>query len=233
MIYDRRRQLNLFLFRVGTIQTGAIMVGLAGAALIGWSDAVTLAQNTLPPPPINVPSELPPIAPPEALPAVNLAPASVPATYLKGHRVYVNGDSPLLLQQVRSVEPTAFVQTYQGRRVIQVGLFSNEVNARQKVDQLAAQGIQSEVTNELMGSALSSGPQTKGYYVVIPAAQADLPQIRDQALRMGVPQHLLSLRDRPLGTHVAVGPFPQKKDAQEVEQYLHKGGLNTRVYFDR
>ncbi len=230
MIYDRRR---LNLFRVRVIQIGALLVALAG--WVGRSSPVTLAQSTaLPPPPITGPADLPPVTPSEGLPAVNLppTPTRTPGSQFKGYRVYVNGDSPLLLQQVRSVEPTAFVQTYQGRRVIQVGLFSNEANAQQKMALLAARGIQSTVTNELVGTALASGPQARGYYVVIPGSQADLPQIREQALRLGVPSHLLALRDRPLGTHVAVGPFLKKKDAAEVEQYLHKGGLNTRVYFD-
>ena len=233
MIYDRHRQLNLG--QVGAIQVGAIMVALTSAGWLVSSVTITWAQSTaLPPPPITGPADLPPVAPPEALPLVNLAPSPVrtPVTHLKGYRVYVNGDSSLLLQQVRAIEPTAFVQTHQGRRVIQVGLFGNEVNAQQKVALLASRGIQAELTNELVGSPLSSAPQAKGYYVVIPANEADLPQIRDQALRLGVPQQLLSLRDRPLGTHVAIGPFPQKKDAAEVEAYLHTGGLDGRIYFD-
>lgn len=231
MVHNRRRQLNL-------IKIGTILVGLAGSGAIG-SSRITLAQSTdlPPPPPVSVPADLPPVAPPEALPPVNLTPTPgrslVAPTNSKGYRVYVNGDSALLLQQVRTIEPTAFVQTYQGRRVIQVGLFSDEGNAQQKVARLAAQGVQSELTNELVGSALTTSPAAQGYYVVIPANQADLPQVREQAMRLGVPAHLLSLRDRPLGTHVAIGPFIQKKDAEEVDQYLSQGGLNTRVFFDR
>jgi hypothetical protein len=233
MIRDRRRQLQATLI----LHSVLTLAGLTGAWLTSSRATVSWAQSpALPPPPpqtLTVPAELPPVAPPDALPPVNVARPSPPVKNLKGYRVYVNGDSPLLLQQVRSVEPTAFVQTYQGKRVIQVGVFNDELNARQKIARLANQGIRSGLTNELVGSPLTTAPLIKGYYVVMPANQADLPQVRDQALRLGVPQNLMTLRDRPHGPHVAVGPFAKKQDAEAVESYLRKGGLEPRVYFDR
>ncbi|MBD2071535.1 hypothetical protein H6F93_29140 [Leptolyngbya sp. FACHB-671] len=59
--------------------------------------------------------------------------------------VYVNGDSPLLLNQVRRVESGAFFQNYDGRQVIQAGVFNQTDSAERRVAELAAQGIGAEV----------------------------------------------------------------------------------------
>ncbi len=55
--------------------------------------------------------------------------------------VYVNDDSAQRLQQVRLVEPKAYIQEYQGHSVIQAGAFSREYNAQQRVGQLRSYGI--------------------------------------------------------------------------------------------
>jgi SPOR domain len=213
---------------------GIVLSSLTGLSGSSFSAFAQTPADLLPPPPPQFGS--PPIAPPEALPSITVPPAqqtTAPAPNVKGYRVFVPGDSALLLQQVRTVEPTAFVQNYQGRRVIQVGVFSNEANARQKLATLASQGIRAEMSDELLGP-VANQPRAKGYYVVIPARRADLPQIREQAIRLGVPSHLTALRDRPLGDHLAVGPFTKRQDAEEVERYLKdKGGMDTRIYRDR
>jgi hypothetical protein len=212
---------------------GGIASGLTGLLVSLTSAWAQTPADLLPPPPPQLGA--PPVAPPAALPSITVPPAqpTAPAPNVKGYRVFVPGDSALLLQQVRAVEPTAFVQTYQGRRVIQVGVFSNEANARQKLATLASRGIRAEMSDELLGP-VTNQPRAKGYYVVIPARRADLPQIREQAIRLGVPSYLTALRDRPLGNHLAVGPFTKKQDAEEVERYLKdKGGMDTRIYHDR
>ena len=63
------------------------------------------------------------------------------------HMVYVNGDSPLLLQQVQRVEPTATLQTFEGQTVILVGMFERSSEANQQVAQLNQQGIQADVAS--------------------------------------------------------------------------------------
>jgi hypothetical protein len=145
----------------------------------------------------------------------------------------VNGDSPLMLQQVKRVELQAFIQQFEGRRVIQAGVFSTEANARQQTEALAAQGIASEITTSNMGSLLP-GNSARGYYVVVPGDRADLPDFRDRAIRLGVQQNSIQLRERPLGPHLAVGPFAQRQQAETMGRYLKdRGQLDTRIYFDR
>jgi hypothetical protein len=55
--------------------------------------------------------------------------------------VYLNGNSDLLLEQVRRIEPGAFRRDYNNDRVIQAGLFISEANAKEQIDRLSAQGI--------------------------------------------------------------------------------------------
>ncbi len=158
----------------------------------------------------------------------NLAPSNRPQ-----YRVFVNGDSSLMLQQVKRVEPQAFIQQFAGRRVIQAGVFSTEANARQQTEALAAQGIASEITTSNMGSLLP-GNSARGYYVVVPGDRADLPDLRDRAIRLGIQRASIQLRERPLGPHLAVGPFAQRQQAETMGRYLKdRGQLDTRIYFDR
>jgi len=55
--------------------------------------------------------------------------------------VYVNDDSAQLLQQVRLVEPKAYIRQFQGRSVIQAGAFTRQYNAQQRIGQLRSYGI--------------------------------------------------------------------------------------------
>ena len=169
-----------------------------------------------------------PVTNPVPNPIPNLAPSNRPQ-----YRVFVNGDSSLMLQQVKRVEPQAFIQQFEGRRVIQAGVFSTEANARQQTEALAAQGIASEITTSNMGSLLP-GNSARGYYVVVPGDRADLPDLRDRAIRLGVQQTSIQLRERPLGPHLAVGPFAQRQQAEAMGRYLKdRGQLDTRIFFDR
>lgn len=169
-----------------------------------------------------------PVTNPVPNPIPNLAPSNRPQ-----YRVFVNGDSSLMLQQVKRVEPQAFIQQFEGRRVIQAGVFSTEANARQQTEALAAQGIASEITTSNMGSLLP-GNSARGYYVVVPGDRADLPDLRDRAIRLGVQQTSIQLRERPLGPHLAVGPFAQRHQAEAMGRYLKdRGQLDTRIFFDR
>lgn len=163
---------------------------------------------------------------------VNQSSPIIAPTNRPQYRVFVNGDSALLLQQVKRVEPRAFIQQFGGQRVIQVGVFSTEANARQQTDALAAQGIASEITTSNVGS-LPGGNSARGYYVVVPGARSDLSDLRDRAIRLGVQQSSIQLRERPLGPHLAVGPFAQRQQAETMERYLKDKGLDTRIFFDR
>jgi hypothetical protein len=85
--------------------------------------------------------------------------------------VLVNGDSPLLLDQVRKVESEAFLQEYDGRQVIQAGLFSEASSANQQAEALEAQGIGAEVVSVSTETTLAARSQNTNY------APSELPPL--------------------------------------------------------
>jgi hypothetical protein len=62
--------------------------------------------------------------------------------------VIINGDSPLLLNQVRQVVPDAFVGEVEGDRVIQAGIFRSRPQASQQARKLSDQGIQAQIVDQ-------------------------------------------------------------------------------------
>lgn len=146
---------------IGLLVLGNVGTAAQVTALPLSSDRVPaqrLAQviEGLPPPPLipagfgGLPA-VEPSSPPSAAPLSspylfpNAAPAT-PATPLEPqYLVLVNGASELLLEQVRKVDSGAFLQTHQGREVIQAGAFSESDRANQQAQVLESQGIVAEV----------------------------------------------------------------------------------------
>ncbi|MDF0555221.1 hypothetical protein [Kamptonema sp. UHCC 0994] len=85
--------------------------------------------------------------------------------------VYVNGDSPLLLQFVQQVEPAATVLLYKERRVIEAGSFFDESSAQLRVLQLRTIGVEAQITNLKDGQEFSEliPFQQPNYYPVTPS----------------------------------------------------------------
>lgn len=131
---------------------------LTGSLVVSAS-TVNVAQaqivRPLPPPPANLPNpgqtpaqrNIPTIFPstpnsnptgiPQSFPANNnFSPTS-------SYRVYVYSTNPRLLEQVRFIEPGAFIRRREG--VIQAGLFTRAENAQRRVRQLATRGINATV----------------------------------------------------------------------------------------
>lgn len=200
--------------------------------LPGYSQETS--NQVLPPPPPLVPSTDLNQAPDQtsnALPreTVFQAPGSYQSTNANRYWVYVNGDSPYLLEQVKAVEPKAFIQEFQGRRVIQVGIFSTETNARQQIETLNARGITAELaTNNLNYPNLA---QVDRYLVVVPADRSSLSALSQQAMRLGIRQDAIQQKDAPLGPHLQIGPFPSHGEAKEINRYLRSAGMDARIYF--
>jgi hypothetical protein len=171
------------------------------------------------PDPFNNPPPVQPI--PETI--------GTPNNFGGGLRVIVESNDPFVLQQVRLIEPGAFFQNYEGRRVIQVGIFSNEANARYQLDRLAQQGVSARIVNRSGGGQASL---KRGYYAVVPGSRNELPRLRDRAIQSGVPAQYIFLRERPLGPHIAIGPYSDARNAQALTDYLNqRANLDARLFF--
>lgn len=121
-----------------------------------------------PPPPVIFGQEAAPGGQSPSVQAPQLPAASPQAA--GQYAVVVNGDSPLLLSQVRTISPNAAIQDNQGQRYILAGLFSNAGQAQQQVAALAAQGIGAQVLSAsgqayptASNQAASGGPSGQAY----------------------------------------------------------------------
>jgi len=150
------------------------------------------------------------------------------------YRVDILGDSPLLLSQVRQMEPKAFVRPGEG--VIQAGVFSDQLNAQSRVRVLAEQGVPAQVRRIAVGvggAGVDAGQvlSDRAYFVIIPGNPKDLPRMANQVVRLGVRREVVSQRDAPRGPHVAVGPFDSRPEADRWNSYFRSVGMDARVYF--
>ena len=150
------------------------------------------------------------------------------------YRVEVEGESPILLNSVRSVEPAAF--TRRGEGVIQVGLFRNSLNAQNMVQRLSDAGIAARVV-QISGNGnafplnVYGEIENEGYFVIIPGQVESLFDIAGKVKQSGIPDNALRLRSAPNGPHVAVGPFFKRDEAERWNTYLRSTGFDSRVYF--
>ncbi|HEY9617786.1 MAG TPA: hypothetical protein V6C64_13145 [Microcoleaceae cyanobacterium] len=196
------------------------------------------------------PTALPPDATTAPPPDTNLPPQSFnpsvtapPAQY----QVVINGDSPYLLEQVRLVEPNASIQQYKGKPIIQAGLFDSEATAQQRVTALTMQGIGATIVppagmtaaTPSMSAVLNVPPgyqevaNTMPYLVIVPTQATEFATLTDQMVRMGVRADAIQAKTAPLGPHLAIGPFAQQSEANYVSDYLRRGGMDARVYYER
>lgn len=230
------------------------------------------AQQQLPEPQIF--DELPPTSSPSPVPSVNVPASPSPSASPMSpgrelnfqapkpsiplrtttpvdnlYRIDVLGDSASLLDQVKQIEPEAFVREEEG--VIQAGVFTDQSNAQARVRALADQGIRAKVTTIAAGSdvgtvysrmpreatpeiaARSRERSYTAYFVVIPGNSRNLSDIVAKVVRLGVKQSAVSEREAPRGSHVAVGPFEERRDAERWSSYLRSAGMDARVYFGR
>lgn len=197
-------------------------------------------QNNLYGAPLSFSYELQQITPPQLLSQRKVL-----------YRVFVNGNSRLLLEQVQKIEPNAFPKQDDGRDVIQAGAFDDRRDARARVEELENIGIQARVEEEFFAPnvrTVRTGRyntsrfddefdfDSTGYFVVIPAPQRDLQDIEEQVRRLALREDQNDLavqwRNQPRGYHVIVGPFEDREIAERWNRYLKDFGLgNARVYY--
>lgn len=88
--------------------------------------------------------------------------------------VYVNGDSPLLLEQVRQVDPTATLQVHEGQQVILAGLFDRSGTAIDRIEQLGQRGIEANMAS-VSSVVLAPDASRENSEVLAQAGLNDLP----------------------------------------------------------
>lgn len=267
---------------LGLLATGSICL------CFGSSQKVAAAPNRQPNSQVTVDTAtgqrlaqvLPPLPTSQG---ANQPPVTVPSSGAVAERymVFVNGNSPLLLEQVRQVQPDAFSQTHNGRSVIQAGLYNSQQNAQAQVQRLSAVGIGASVVTVQRSVAAAYGatvppppgysaqsgsavpiPVTavpdhsvafgqapnrlpappssaalanasRAYYVVVPSGPNTVASLGNQLVTFGVASRLVQTRSEPFGPHVAVGPFGNRAEAEEWNQYLRGFGVDARVHFQR
>ncbi|MEH2338041.1 hypothetical protein [Nostoc sp.] len=172
----------------------------------------------------------------------------------QGYLVYVDSSDFQTLQAIRRIEPSAYIRNFQGRNVIQSGVFNRVSNAQQLVRKLQSQGISNVRISSANGQEIDAGnrdfvgdrsninppKQASRYYVVIPTTQQELPAITEK-IRQNIALYSQDLgrggvhkKTQPRGPHVAVGPFPERFQAEEWNKYLrHIGYGNARVYYGK
>ncbi|WP_265271896.1 hypothetical protein [Nostoc sp. KVJ3] len=169
--------------------------------------------------------------------------------------VYVDGSDFQTLQAIRRIEPSAYIRQYQGRNVIQSGVFNRVSNAQQRVSELQSRGIYNariisfangqeiQPGNSFLDDRNNINPPKQGsrYYVAIPTTQEKLSAIADQ-VRQNLARFSQDLgrsgavleRTQPRGPHVAVGPFSNRFQAEEWNKYLRNIGYrDARVYYGK
>ncbi|MDD1416634.1 hypothetical protein MEN41_19040, partial [Dolichospermum sp. ST_con] len=163
--------------------------------------------------------------------------------------VYVDSSNLQLLQRVRQVEPNAYIRNYNGRKVIQSGVFNGQSNPQQRVKELefnsitGARIVNSENT-ELTPNYSAYNTQNyannyqqekrDSYYVVIPSNANNLRSLGTE-IRQRISINInVFRRNQPLGTHIAVGPFSDRLEAEQWNSYLKNLGYgNARVYYGK
>ncbi len=259
---------NLKLSLVLTIGGGYLFLNPAAAqtnftesrrAEINSNSPILQAQNfsepvPLPPPPSQFPTA--PVPPP---PTIDYGEPFGGSTFdQRGfstlrYAVYVNGDSPWLLQIIREIEWKAVLRKYQNRTVIQVGSFSDRFFAEDLAKFFDFQGIKAQIvklnSGEEFGRAVAEEREnlfppvvqpidyglgdTDAYYVLIPGQSRNLAAIREQVVVLGMPRENIFLTEVP--ANVAVGPFYSETDARRWQRYLQGSGgfRDAELYFGR
>lgn len=154
--------------------------------------------------------------------------------------VYTTPATDRRLAQVRRFVPNASFGDLSGDLVIQVGLFESEADASNQLIRLASQGIAAEMLQvQVNPPRQATLPEVdeidtdRAYYVVIPGDVAELNDLAT-SLRSLLGETTVAILDQPYGTHLSIGPFEVRDDAQLVERLLRERDVsNARVYYDR
>ncbi|OUC13103.1 MAG: hypothetical protein B0A82_19045 [Alkalinema sp. CACIAM 70d] len=200
-----------------------------------------------PPPPPTVFNRATESSTPANTPANNLGVVTVNGTVAQprltaqavvpAYRVLVN-DSTVSLDRAKQIEPQAFITTIGNQRWIQVGAFSTQNAAFQRVQQFANQGIATQVVGVDAQRYSPGQPRTSrttfptGYYVVVPVEVDQINAIARRLVNLGISAQNTNLREKPLGLHFAIGVYGDRQAAEQLSDYLRsEGELDARVFY--
>lgn len=168
--------------------------------------------------------------------------------------VYVDSSDFQVLQRVQQVEGNAYIRNYNGRNVIQSGVFHQQSNAEIRVRELELNGVfgarivnsaNIEITpnNSVQQTAYDNNQNNpnnyqqearKYYYIVIPSHPDNLRSFGTEIRQKISPNINVFMRTQPLGAHIAIGPFSDKSEAEIWNSYFQNSGYgNARVYYGK
>jgi len=94
----------------------------------------------------------------------------------------------------------------------------------------------SEMPSESLSESGTVAPlalQADAYYVIVPGEPSELATMMVNLSSL-IEYGSIILRNHALGTHLAIGPFSQRADAQQLEDLLRDRHVyNARVYYER
>lgn len=157
-------------------------------------------------------------------------PATFSAQMVPGYRVFIPSDNPTLFAQAKAIEPTAFIQTIEGQRVIQVGLFGTEAIAMQQVARFQAQGmpVRLQSANQAVNTVPAAAPNPLP--VTVPPAPGFSPTLTSPNPG-AVPFRTPIVNTRSPGYYVIVPT--NTNDANYVLSQLNQLGIPPQYIFLR
>lgn len=168
--------------------------------------------------------------------------------------VYVDSSDFQVLQRVQQVESNAYIRNYNGRNVIQSGVFHKESNAQIRVRELELNGVfGAKIVNAANLEVIPNNPdqqtgyynnqnnpnnyqqkERKYYYIVIPSHHNNLSSFGREIRQKTSANINVFMRTQPRGAHIAIGPFSDKSEAEIWNSYFQNSGYgNARVYYGK
>lgn len=168
--------------------------------------------------------------------------------------VYVDSSDFQVLQRVQQVESNAYIRHYNGRNVIQSGVFHKQSNAEIRVRELELNGVfGARIVNAANLEVIPNNPdqqtgyynnqnnpnnyqqkERKYYYIVIPSHHNNLRSFGREIRQKTSANINVFMRTQPRGAHIAIGPFSDKSEAEIWNSYFQNSGYgNARVYYGK
>jgi hypothetical protein len=154
------------------------------------------------------------------------------------YRVVIDSSDPLVLQQVKRIEPKAFFQTFSNNRVlIQTGAFATEYAARQQMALLTRSGYQSILIVQQPDSGPVVTPPSaigRGYYAIVPSDPDTEREMLNKIISTGINSDQIQFRTQPFGRHYAIGPWSKRQGAENMVKFLkERTNVDARTYYQR